>query len=151
MGDSVFEGPPNQNAQFLKRHGPRNAIKQSPEEGPKLDPKKVRKISDFGVNFGGRFWLRFFLFGSLGPLLAQRGPLLAHFGPLLAHVGPLLSHLGPFLALLRVILGPSCLVLGPSWPILGLPCLILSLPGLAIGTPLPHLGASLGPFACPHL
>ena len=101
MGDSVFEGPPKQNAQFLKPNGPRNAPKQSPEEGLKLNPKKVRTTRDFDVNFGVRFWLHtFFIFGSLGPLLPQLGRLLRHIGPLLAHVGPLLALHG-------AIWGPS--------------------------------------------
>ena len=84
----------------MERHGPRNALKQSPEEGPKLDPQKVRKISDVGVNFGVVFGYVFFVFGSLGPLLA-------HFGPLLAHVGTLLARLRRLLPLNGVIWGPS--------------------------------------------
>ena len=101
MGDSIFEGPSKQNARFLKQHNPRNTPKQSPEEGPKLDPKKVRETCDFEVKFGGAFLITFFLFGSLGPLMAQLEP------PLLATFGTLLAHLGPLLPLHGVIWGPS--------------------------------------------
>ena len=76
MGDSIFAGRPKQNASFLKQHSPRNTPKQSPEEGLKLDPKKVRETCDFGVNFGVCFWLlfSFWLSGaSLGSFWAAVG------------------------------------------------------------------------------
>jgi hypothetical protein len=96
VGDGIFEGPPKQNAKFLKQHGPRNPQKQSPEEGPKLDPKKVRKTYDFGINFGGLF-----LF--------------------LALLG--LSWLD--LGLSWQLLGRSWLMFGLSWLVLGLSYLFM--------------------------
>ena len=124
MGDSIFEGPPKQNAKFLKQHGPRNAPKQSPEEGPKLDPKKVRKTCDFGVNFRGCFWLLFFFLALLG-----------------------LSWLN--LGLSWLILGRSWLMLGLACLILSFPWLFLG----SFGTLLTRIGSLLahpGP-AVPHL
>ena len=68
----------------MKQYGPRNALKQSPEEGPKLDPKKVRKNSDFGVNFWGVVFGYFFAFwlsgASLGSTWASLGLFWATLG-----------------------------------------------------------------------
>lgn len=113
MGDGIFEGPPKQNAKFLKQHGPRNPQKQSPEEGPKLDPKKSGTRMILGSIFWGLFfcfcfWLSWASHGwtwaSLGNFWAALGSCSDSLGSSWASLTSSWGHLGSLLTRIRSLL-----------------------------------------------